>query len=194
MNKLTITDEQLTLINQALDFYFRVGTGQFDVIKNHPTFEKHLHNEFKTKEGKLEIGDKTVRGIITDIDPKGKWIKTKSYWGNGEEIKKWLDLQNIHHTTDYEQFHITRDEVDTILNQARNLLYNSDTLNKNGSWGIHHPNVDNSCREAFDMLQVIRHEKWKINENRSKITVDSHIHFTSTNNDSNKIKCELNIK
>ena len=71
------------------------------------------------------------------------------------------------------------------------MLYNDHELGLNGSWGIHHPNVDDSCRLAFDIIQVIRHEFWKRNPNRSNITVDSSIHFTSDSGDSYKIKCEL---
>ena len=31
MNTLYLTDEQLSLVQQALDFYSRVGIGQFEV-------------------------------------------------------------------------------------------------------------------------------------------------------------------
>jgi hypothetical protein len=46
MNILELTDEQLTLVQNTLDFYSRIGIGQFDKIKDHPTFEEHLSNEF----------------------------------------------------------------------------------------------------------------------------------------------------
>jgi len=77
------------------------------------------------------------------------------------------------------------------LVHPRNMLCNDYSLSRNGSWGIHSSNVDNSCREAFDIIQVIRHEFWKRNPKRSDITVDSSIHFTSNSGESNKIKCEL---
>ena len=144
MATLTVTEEQLKLIQIALDFYSRVGIGQFDAIKDHPTFEKHLHKEF-------------------EIDGK----------------------------TDYSRYHAVRDSADNVIFQARNILYNDNSLGKNGSWGIHNPNVDDTCRQAFDIVQVIRHEFWKKNPNRSGITVDSSIHFTSDKGESNKIKCEL---
>ena len=143
MATLKVSEEQLRLIQRALDFYTRVGIGQFNAIKDHPTFEAHLHNEFKD--------------------------------GNGK--------------TDYERYHSVRDEIDTTLNVARNMLYNTNSTNKNGGWGIHHPNVDESCREAFDLIQVIRHEFWKKNPKRSSITVDSSVHLHCK--DSDKIKVEL---
>ena len=63
---------------------------------------------------------------------------------------------------------------------------------KNGSWGIYHPSVDDSCRQAFDIVQVIRHERWKRNPNRSQATVDSSIHFSHRkDNSSDKIKCQI---
>jgi hypothetical protein len=142
MATLTVTEKQLQLIQKSLDFYSRIGIGQFEEIKNHPTFEKHLHREFK-------------------IDDK----------------------------TDYSRYHAVRDSVDNMLVQPRNMLYNDNSLSRNGSWGIFNPNVDDSCREAFDLIQVIRHEFWKKNPKRSNITVDSSVHLHCK--DSDKIKVEL---
>jgi len=189
MSILKVTEQQLRLIQRALDFYSSIGAGQFDKIKDHPTFEAHLHNEFALGDGPFKVGDKTTRGEIVEISPKSKWIKTKGRWGNEEEIKTWKDVENIKYSTDYTRYHSVRDAVDQMLVQPRNLLYNSSTLGINGSWTIHNPNVDESCREAFDILQVIRHEFWKRDSKRNSMTVDSHIHFTNKN--SNNIKVEL---
>jgi hypothetical protein len=142
MPTLRVTEEQLRLIQQSLDFYSRIGIGQFERIKEHPTFEVHLHNEFKDENGK----------------------------------------------TYYSKFHSVRDEVDEIFTQAKRLLYNQQSATKNGGWGIHHTNVDDSCRDAFDLVQVIRHEFWKKNPNRSDITVDSHIHLTDRKNENIKVE------
>ena len=142
MATLTVTEKQLQLIQKSLDFYSRVGIGQFEEIKKHPTFEKHLHKEF-------------------EIDGK----------------------------TDYTRYHAVRDSADNVIFQARNILYNDNSLGKNGSWGIYNPKVDESCREAFDLIQVIRHEFWKSNPKRSNITVDSSVHLHCK--DSDKIKVEL---
>lgn len=193
MNTLQLTDEQLRLIQTALDFYSRVGTGQFNIIKDHPTFQKHLYKQFALGSGPFKVGDKTTRGKVVEIDPKGKWIKTEGYWGSTKEIKKWEDIENIEYSTDYERYHAVRDAIDSALVYPRNLLYNDHELGLNGSWGIHNPSVDDSCRLAFDIVQVIRHEFWKNNPERSGITVDSHIHFTSTKGESNKIKCNLDV-
>jgi len=191
MAKLEVTENQLHLIQKALDFYSRIGTGQFKEIKDHPTFENHLHKEFALGSGDFNIGDKTTRGEVVEVCPKGRWIKTKGSWGNGEEIRMWEDVENVKYSTDYSRYHSVRDAVDMALVHPRNMLYNRFDLGKNGSWGIHNQNVDNSCREAFDIIQVIRHEFWKRNPERSDITVDSSIHFTSDSGESNKIKCEL---
>ena len=194
MNVLHLTDEQLFLVQQALDFYSRIGIGQFGVIKDHPTFESHLHSEFALKKGPLEVGDKTIRGEVVEVHPKGKWVKTKGSWGKGEEIRKWTDVDKIQHSTDYERYHRVRDSVDAVLIQPRNMLINDPNMSRYGSWGIHHPSVDDSCRMAFDIIQVIRHERWKANPDRSEMTVDSHIHFTHRkDNSSNQIHCEINI-
>jgi len=193
MNTLHLTDDQLSLVQRALDFYSRVGIGQFEVIKDHPTFVEHLYSEFALKKGPLEVGDKTMRGEVVEIDKKGKWVKTKGSWGNGEEIKKWKDIENIRHSTDYVKYHDVRNKVDEIFVQPRNILINTPYMPMNGSWGIHHHSVHDSCRMAFDIMQVIRHERWKANKDRSDITVDSRIHFTHRKDASSlKIKCELN--
>jgi len=189
MATLTVTEDQLHLIQRALDFYSRVGIGQFDAIKDHPTFERHLHKEFALGSGDFKVGDMTMRGEVVEVDPKGKWIKTKGRWDGEEEVKKWTDIENIEYSTDYERYHQVRDAVDMMLVQPRNMLYNDNSLSKNGSWGIHNPKVDESCREAFDLIQVIRHEFWKKNPKRSSITVDSSVHLRCK--DSDKIKVEL---
>ena len=74
----------------------------------------------------------------------------------------------------------------------RNLLIQDPELPQHASWGIYNEDVHDTCRQAFDIVQVIRHERWKRNPNRSDITVDSHIHFSHrTDNSSNLIKCEI---
>ena len=55
---------------------------------------------------------------------------------------------------------------------ARNLLI-GDVLGVHGSWGLCHPKVDDSCREAFSIIEKIRHQFWLANPNRSDMTVDS---------------------
>ena len=173
MAKIELNNDQLRLIQKALDFYSRVGIGQFNQIKEHPTFEASLYRQCSSNKP-LEIGDKTMRGEVVEIDKKGKWIKTKGNWGQGEEIKKWTDVKNVKHSPDYEKLHSLEDKIDLQLNIARNLLYGEE-MGKNGSWGIYNDKVDESCREAYAILQVIRHEFWKQNPNRSSITVDSSV-------------------
>lgn len=195
MNKLELTDEQLWLVQQALDFYSRVGIGQFNVIKEHPTFEIYLEEVCRpTKEP--EVGDRTPQGEILEIK-NGKALINGSV---DKKLKRWCDkqewkkLKDVKLSTDYSRYHRIRDNVDMMLVQPRNMLINDPQMSQHGSWGIHHPSVDDSCRMAFDMVQVIRHERWKNNPDRNTMTVDSHTHFTHRkDNSSNKIRCELNI-
>ena len=195
MNKLELTDEQLWLVQQALDFYSRVGIGQFNVIKEHPTFEIYLEEVCRpTKEP--EVGDRTPQGEILEIK-NGKALINGSV---DKKLKRWCDkqewkkLKDVKLSTDYSKYHRIRDNVDMMLVQPRNMLINDSQMSQHGSWGIHHPSVDDSCRMAFDMVQVIRHERWKNNPDRNTMTVDSHTHFTHRkDNSSNKIRCELNI-
>ena len=171
MAKIELNNDQLRLIQKALDFYSRVGIGQFNQILEHPTFEKSLHIQFSPKRP-FKIGDKTMRGEIVKITKKAIW--TKGNWGNGEETKKWTDMENIMFSPDWEALHNKENEIKDQLNIARNMLYGED-MGKNGSWGIYNQNVDESCREAWYLIQHIRHAFWLENPDRSSSTVDSSI-------------------
>jgi len=61
MNTLHLTDEQLIIVQQALDFYSRIGIGQFDKIKDHPTFQRFLEEVCRPKK-EPEVGDRTPQG------------------------------------------------------------------------------------------------------------------------------------
>jgi hypothetical protein len=185
MATLTVTNEQLQLIQKALDFYSRVGIGQMWAIKEHPTYERILADKLRPKK-KLEVGDRTERGDVVEIGDG--YIKTKGSWGNGEEIREWTDVENIKLSIDYGLYHDIRDKAERILNQGRNVLLQEEIPN-NGSYGIYSPDVDESCRVAYDIHQVIRHEFWKSDPDRSSITVDSSVHLRSK--DCNKIKVKL---
>ena len=193
MNKLELTDEQLWLVQSALDFYSRVGIGQFNVIKDHPTFESHLY-EVCIPNKEIEVGDKTQQGTIIEIkDGKALINGSVNKEGHWCEEKEWKKLKDIKLSTDYSRYHSIRDSVDQMLLHPRNMLINDLTLSTNGSWGIYSESVDDSCRMAFDMIKVIRHERWKRDPKRSSVTVDSSILFSHRkDNSSDKIKCELN--
>ena len=188
MATLEVTNEQLRLIQQALDMYSRIGIGQMWVIKDHPTFYNVLSDKLRPKK-QLEVGDQTERGEVVEIG-KG-YIKTSGSWGNGEEIRTWTDVENVKLSIDYNLYHQIRDEADKILCEGRNKLLQED-LGKHASYGIYNPNeVDESCRVAFDLIQVIRHEFWKNDSDRSSITVDSSVHLSTK--ESGKIKCKIDV-
>jgi hypothetical protein len=184
MPTLSVTDDQLHLIKSALDMYSRVGIGQMWAVKDHPTFTNILSDKLRPKK-ELEVGDRTERGEIVEI---GKThIKTRGTWGKGEEIRTW-PKEEIKLSMDYSQFHEIRDRGEIMLNQGRNYLL-QDELPNHGSYGIYHPDVDESCRVAFDLIQVIRHEYWKADPERSEMTVDASLHLSTK--DADKIKVEL---
>lgn len=193
MNTLHLTDEQLFLVERALEFYSRIGIGQFDKIKDHPTFERHLEDYCRPKRDP-QVGDRTPQGEILEIrDGKalidGSVDKKTGYWCKKQE---WKKLKDVKLSTDYTRYHQIRDNVDECLVQPRNMLICDPLMTRNGSWGIHHPSVDDSCRMAFDIHQVIRHERWKRNPNRSTMTVDASLHFTHRKDaSSNQIQCEM---
>ena len=114
-------------------------------------------------------------------------IQTKGWWGAKEELR-WFPKDKVKLSIDYEKYHHLRDTAEKILNTGRNMLLQEELPN-NGSYGIFNENVHESCRVAFDIIQVIRHEFWKANEDRLEYTVDASVHLRTEN--SNKIKVEL---
>jgi hypothetical protein len=175
MAKLELTNDQLQLIQQALDLYSRVGILQFDRILDHPTVYDVISDRFRPKK-ELEVGDRTERGEIVEIT--NKYIKTKGSWGNGEEIKTWEDKENIKLSTDWGETHKKRDEIRIKLSEIQSLV-SGENFGNGGSFGIYNPKVDETCREAFDIIQAIRHEFWKVNPSSNNATVDSSIRQSS---------------
>lgn len=50
MNKIELSDEQLQLVSKALEFYARIGIGQFKEVLNHPTFDSAVERQCKEGE------------------------------------------------------------------------------------------------------------------------------------------------
>jgi hypothetical protein len=185
MAKIELTNNQLRLIQRALDFYSRVGILQFEEIVRHPTIDNSIDEQFTPKK-KLEVGDETMRGEIVEIGKK--FIKTKGSWGKGEEIKKWTDIDKIKLSPDWSEIHRLRDQITYHFNHIKCMIDGENQFSNGGHLGIHHKKVDESCREAFDIVQVIRHEFWKADEKRSTITVDSSISLCTS---APQVKVEL---
>lgn len=188
MAKIELTDNQLSLIQIALDFYARIGIGQFDHIKDHPTFQNHVYNSCIPKREPV-VGDRTHQGEILKIENGKALISGSVKNGKWNSEYEWKKIEDVKLSTDFNKYHDIRDRADKQLSIGRNILY-GENLSQHGSWGIYNPNVDESCREAFNMVQVIRHEFWKRNPNRSNITVDSSVDPWIKN----KIKVELDEK
>lgn len=173
MATITLNDKQLRLTMFALELYSRIGILQFDRILDHPTIEAAIERQHTPKH-KIMLGSKTNRGIVVKMTKKTIW--TEGIWTGKTETKKWTDIENIKLSPDYGQMNQTRDLIRAWLNEVKKLVAADPLYNNTGaSYGIHNADVDVSCREAYDMIQVIRHEFWKANPKRSDITVDSHV-------------------
>lgn len=175
MAKIELNNEQLRLIQHALDLYARVGTMQLEVLLDHPSINNLIDDRCTEKKEKLEVGDKTTRGEIIEIGED--YIKTTGTWNATEEIKIWKDINKIKLSPDWDKIHATRDAVSANLLEVKRLVIGSE-FGRGANLGIYNPKVDESCRVAYDMIQVIRHEFWKENEKRSTMTVDSSTHLS----------------
>ena len=173
--KVTIecTEKELYLINKALDFYSRVGAGQFSEIVDHPTFEKNVY-ELCRPVKTPEVGDRTSQGEILEIKEGKALINGSVKDGLWCKDPEWKDLKDVKLSTDWEHFHFIRDTANKVLYSARNVLYGNDDISHNGHWGIYNKQVDDSCRVAYHLHQVIRHELWKQQEEPTQYTVDSY--------------------
>ena len=184
MATLEVTNDQLRLIQKALDLYSRVGIGQMWPIVEHPTFERHVMKRV-TKEGPIQVLDRTNKGTVLEVGDD--WVIAQDMYYSDKEPKKW-PLKEVRHSTNYTEYHRIMDIAKTIFAQARNILI-GENMNEHASWGIGNMNTDESCQEAFDIIQVIRHEFWKHNPNRSDITVDSSVTLFSAN--TQNVRCEI---
>lgn len=128
MATIKLNNEQLRLIQHALDLYSRIGILQLEMILEHPSID-NIIIENNTVKKKLEVGDKTVRGEIVEIGKK--YIKTEGSWGNGKEIRKHTDIKNIKLSPDWNKVHQTRDEIRLRFNSIKNII--SDMNLSNGS-------------------------------------------------------------
>lgn len=180
--------ENAILIERALEFYSRVGIGQLDVVKDHTTFEKHL-SEVCTPKKEIEVGDKTPQGRVEEIQDGKALISGSVKNGMWDEEWEWKKLEDVKLSTDYSKYHALRDQIDILLLEAKKVLTDDKQASIHGGWGIYNPAVDESCRIAFDIQQVLRHERWKLNPGKSSATVDSHVHFSSPF--TGEIKCEI---
>lgn len=177
MAKIELTNKQLKLIQNALELYSRIGILQLDNIIEHQSIDRIIHDKC-TPDKEIKIGTETMRGVVVEIG-KG-YIKTKGTWGKKEEIKKWTDLENIQISPNWNIYHSSKDRIKFLLNEVNRTIMNDPTYSTNQSLGIHHPMVP-ECREAFDIIQVIRHEFWKENDNKSNVSVASSISLISPN-------------
>ena len=188
MATLEVTKEQLQLIQRALDFYSRIGIGQFTEIKDHPSFQRSLEKACTPKKTP-EVGDKTPQGKILKVKRGYALIAGSVKDNRWNEEHEWKKLKDVKLSPDYSKYHDIRDIVDNRLTECRNLLIQDFTLGRSGSWGIFNQEADDSVRVAYDLVQVIRHEFWKAYPKRSMMTVDSSVQIWT--NDGDKIKCSL---
>ena len=195
MATLTCTNEQLRLIQDALELYSRIGIMQIDHILYHPSVDQMIHEQFRPKKDQLEVGDETERGKIVEIGKK--YIVTEGHWSDWKdrhtpeqieqilkdnpsgwylERRKWTDIDEIKLSIDYSKYHEHVDKIKDICSELKNLITGDPYIqSKNASYGIGRSKEGQYNIDAYDMIQVIRHEFWKQNPNRSTMTVDSSI-------------------
>ena len=174
MAKIELTDKQLRMIQDSLELYSRVGILQHEHILDHPDIDNLLYEKYASAK-KLAVGVDTMRGEVVEIGDG--YVKTKGSWGNGEEIRTWTDVENIKISPNWNQFHQAKDRIRSLFAEVNRLLLNDPVFPQNASLGGTDPS--RASTKAFDMVQVIRHEWWKINPNRTGMTVDSSINLWS---------------
>ena len=171
MAKIELTDKQLRLVQDALESYSRAGILQWRYVYDHPSVQRFLQDSF-TPDKELKVGSQTMRGEVVEIGDG--YVKTKGSWGNGEEIKTWTDVENIEISPNWNEYHDATHKIENLFGEVNRIILQDPTFPDGASPGIHNPK-SREALEAFDIIQVIRHEFWKDNPNRSDITVDSSV-------------------
>lgn len=190
MATIQCTNDQLRLIQDALELFSRIGIMQIDRIKDHPSIESLLREQCRPKKA-LEVGDETERGKVVEIGEG--YIKTEGQWSDWKdradvetiknnpngwviETRTWEDVDAVKLSIDYEKYHKLRDDLDDLCNSIKNLVANDSMISsKNASYGIGRRKEGEHNIDAYDMIQVIRHEFWKENPNRNNMTVNSSV-------------------
>jgi len=184
MAKINLSNEQLHLIETALDFYSRMGALDLFRILEHESIDKILLDKHTTNK-EFEVGDETMRGKIVEIGDG--YIKTKGSWGNGDEIKTWTDIDKIQLSPNWADYHNDKKLVEIHLRNVKNII-SSNKIGGHGNYGIHNKEISDSCRDAYDIYQVIRHEFWKEHTDRSSMNVASSFSLTG---EKPQVKVEL---
>jgi hypothetical protein len=86
--------------------------------------------------------------------------------------------ETVGRKADDDMYYQRRDAADALLCELKKII-TGQNLGRGGNLGIHNEILHESCREAFDMHQMIRHAFWKIDPERSQMTVDSSVSKTS---------------
>ncbi len=170
---IELGEAELQLIKYTLDFYSRIGIGQFEEILDHPTFQKSVENNCIPNKSP-EVGDHTLQGKILEIKDGQALINGSVKDGMWCEDPEWKPLDKVKLAPDWERYHETRHIALDKLTEARNLLYGQFDIGKHGSWGIYNPEVHPSAVIAYHLHQVIRHELWKKLDRQPSYTVDSY--------------------
>lgn len=184
MAKIELTNDQLRLVQSALETYSRAGILQWRYVYDHPSVQNFLQ-ESCTQGKEIKVGSQTMRGEVVEIGDG--YIKTKGTWGNGEEIRKWTDIEKIKLSPDWGKYHEKKQKIEKLFGEINRIILDDPMYPDQASPGIHNKNSYDSL-EAFDIIQVIRHEFWKANPNKTSSTVDSHV---SINTDSPKVNVTL---
>jgi len=184
MAKIELTNKQLRMVQDALELYSRAGILQWRYVYDHPSVERYLQESFTPKK-ELEVGDNTMRGEIVEIGDG--YIKTKGHWIDKEEIKTWTDIENIKLSPNWNDYHAAKNKIENLFGEINRIILQNSTFPNSASPGIHN-GTSIEALEAFDMVQIVRHEFWKVDPNHSDSTVDSNV---SLNTDNPSIKVEL---
>lgn len=183
MAKIELTNDQLRLIQDALELYSRAGILQWRYVYDHPSIQKYMKDSF-TPDKELKVGSDTMRGVVVEIGDD--YVKTKGRWGKDEEIRTWYDIDNIELCPNWNKYHEAKDKIEKLFGEVNRIILQDPTFPDTASPGIHNPK-SRKALEAFDLIQVIRHEFWKSNPNRSWGVADS----VSLNGTGPAIKVEL---
>ena len=109
----------------------------------------------------IEVNENQAYTIKQALDFYSRFIM-----GQFEEIDRLM----INHSKFWEDYD-SRERLGELIKEMRNIIYPQ--LNGYAHWGIYSINCPQESKVAYDIIQVLRHELWKNQDDRPNWTVDS---------------------
>lgn len=124
----------------------------------------------------IEVNENQVYIIREALDFYSRFIM-----GQFEQIDRLM----INHS-DFWRDYDNRERLDSLIKEMRDIIYPE--LKGYAHWGIFNDRCPQESKIAYDIIQVLRHELWKIKDDKRNFTVDANPPLQSGNEELCKVE------